>query len=173
MLVCLHCSTRHFLRLLRCIADKMSAVAGSIVCTRIAVGIHSYSVFYARSVGIRPLTRSYCCQDTGQNGALGRTTLGVRAICDLMGSKLSRGRSLSTQSDSGSGECGGDVLGSRSETLVDVPVKLRPLKYFDAKRFRQFLRRYKQAEESTERKVLQQQYARPPPGQAVNEEMGV
>ncbi|XP_026191391.1 uncharacterized protein LOC113146896, partial [Cyclospora cayetanensis] len=55
-------------------------------------------------------------------------------------------------------------LGNRNESLADIPVKPKPRKYFDAKTFRQLLKRYKEHRNREEEELLKQHYARPPPG---------
>lgn len=56
------------------------------------------------------------------------------------------------------------IAGSRSQSLVDVPVRPKPRKYFDAKTFRQLLKAFKDKENRDDDKRIKEQYARPPPG---------
>ncbi|KAL8454390.1 hypothetical protein Emag_001417 [Eimeria magna] len=57
----------------------------------------------------------------------------------------------------------GGMGGSRSDSLVDVPVKPKPRKFFDAKTFRQFIKMFKDKQVREEDAQIRQQYARPPP----------
>lgn len=57
----------------------------------------------------------------------------------------------------------GAVSGNRNESLVDIPVKPKARKFFDAKTFREFLKRFKEHENREENRKIAQQYARPPP----------
>ena len=56
------------------------------------------------------------------------------------------------------------VLGNRNESLVDVPVKPKPRKFFDAKTFREFIKRFKEQENKQEEQTTKMKYVRPPPG---------
>ncbi|KAL8270401.1 hypothetical protein Esti_005630 [Eimeria stiedai] len=57
----------------------------------------------------------------------------------------------------------GGMSGSRSDSLVDVPVKPKPRKFFDAKTFRQFIKMFKEKQVREEDEQIKRQYARPPP----------
>lgn len=58
---------------------------------------------------------------------------------------------------------GGGIGGNRNESFVDVPVKPKPRKFFDAKTFRELIRACKENEIREEEKRIRHQYARPPP----------
>lgn len=57
----------------------------------------------------------------------------------------------------------GGIGGNRNKSLVDVPVKPKPRKFFDAKPFRELIKAYKENEDREEQKRIRHQYARPPP----------
>ncbi|PFH32156.1 hypothetical protein BESB_020970 [Besnoitia besnoiti] len=57
----------------------------------------------------------------------------------------------------------GVVLGSSAKSLVDIPVKPKPRRFFDLKAFKKFILRYKQKEEAAEELLLKRTYTKPLP----------
>lgn len=58
----------------------------------------------------------------------------------------------------------GTLLGSNAKSLVDIPVKPKPRRYFDLKTFKKFILRYKQREEEAEEALIKRAYTKPLPG---------
>ncbi|KEP60219.1 UNVERIFIED_CONTAM: hypothetical protein HHA_288990 [Hammondia hammondi] len=57
----------------------------------------------------------------------------------------------------------GLVLGSNAKSLVDIPVRPKPRRFFDLKTFKRFILRYKQKEEEAEDLLLKRTYTKPLP----------
>ncbi|PHJ23639.1 homeodomain-like containing protein [Cystoisospora suis] len=57
----------------------------------------------------------------------------------------------------------GTLLGSNAKSLVDIPVKPKPRRYFDLKTFKKFILRYKQREEEAEEALIKRAYTKPLP----------
>ncbi|CBZ51062.1 conserved hypothetical protein [Neospora caninum Liverpool] len=57
----------------------------------------------------------------------------------------------------------GLVLGSNAKSLVDIPVRPKPRRFFDLKTFKRFILRFKQKEEEAEELLLKRTYTKPLP----------